>query len=143
MKRGNKARLFLLLAVLFALAAAGGIVLTALEMTRWRPLGGILVGLGAGGCAAALSQAWLERYFQRNPRERRSQEVQEKDERMQMIRDKAGACAHRANTPVFLAVWVLLMLQDAPTGVIMTVCGGYVVTFAIHMWALSRLQKKM
>lgn len=139
----NKFRLFAGLTALFFLVAAGAFVLDRLGLMPWDRMGGVLMGLGAGGGCFCLSNAAFARYYQKNEKARRTAEIEEKDERTQIIRGQASYRALLASTPIFLAVWAVLLSLDVSLWAILAVCAGYLAHFGVYLYHLIKLQNQI
>ena len=57
-----------------------------------------------------------------------------------------GMAAYRAlvsGTPIFLAVWLILLFLDVPLAGLLVVCAGYLLNFGVYAYHLVKLQKEM
>ena len=139
----NKLRLYTALAALFFLLSAAAYLLDKLSAPlpdRW---GGLLVGGGVGVGVFFLSKALTERYYVKNQKARRMMEVEDRDERTRTIRGMAAYRALVSGTPIFLAVWLILLFLDVPLAGLLVVCAGYLLNFGVYAYHLVKLQKEM
>lgn len=139
----NKLWLYTILTVLLFLLTGGTYLLDLFGTPlpdRW---GGLLAGGGVGLGVFFLSKALTERHYIKNERARRMMEVEDRDERTRTIRGMAAYRALLSGTPIFLAVWLILLFLDVPLAAMLAVCGGYFLNFCIYTYHLVKLQKEM
>lgn len=136
--------------LLLVLAVTGWLLVIAfivLDKTALLVLPDFATGLMAGGGAAlgslCLVNALFLRYYQKNEKARRAAEVEERDERNRMLRGMAAYKATLASTPIFLVEWVVLLIMDPPTPVLLLVCAAYLIHFGVYMYHVVKLQKEM
>jgi hypothetical protein len=123
-----------------ALAVIGAVVFPGEEV---KAISGVLIGGGAGlfGMSVAnLVNAWMEAT---NPQYRRKLQIENGDERNQIINNAARSRAYQAFTPIFGILMLVYVLLDVDLLPILLLVAAYLVVNTIYIVNLSRLNKEM
>lgn len=103
---------------------------------------------GLGGVLGAATGLWVfykderKRWEKAGPQERREMEIREKDERTQMIREKAAVFSYEVTLGVLAVAFIVLSILDCLPGQIAVVV-IFLCQMAVYSWRSHWLKKQM
>jgi hypothetical protein len=136
-----KKRTFYLFILIFAvcLAAAGFFI----KGEQLKAVSGVCIGVGAGLFGLSIDKLVLARLERKYPEIARQNEIEMKDERNVMIRDKAKARAADITHWLIIGIAFVLILIDAPLWATLTAVLVFSLYHIFSLAFMSAYRKKM
>ncbi len=106
-------------------------------------LSGILIGVGAGLFGMSVSGLVVKTIEQKNPEFVRQSDIDYKDERNTMIRNRAKATAGDITQWLIIAIAWLTIIISAPLWLTLAVMSVYLSYNVIGLYLMSKYQKEM
>lgn len=103
----------------------------------------VCVGVGAGIFGGNFSSAMRNRAINKNPQLAKQAEIEAKDERNYMIRNKAKASAYNLMIFVYAAILLAFTLMQVEAYIILTLVGAYLFFIFSYVYYLSKYYKEM
>lgn len=131
--------------VLGGLLLAGGVVLlcTVGEPEGiYRALPYLLIGIGCGVFGGGLGDYLAARAVKNEPELQRQIEVEQNDERNQIIRDRAKSRGYTVMTTVFSALLLAYAFMDAPLEILLPFVAAYLFVQGYVVVQFIKLEKK-
>lgn len=119
-------------------AAAGFILDTAVS----KQVSGLLIGVGAGLVGMSLSNLLMLRMERKNPALTKQAEIERRDERNRMLRDRAKAAAGEVLRWTVISTAYIAILLDAPLWVTLAIVGLFLLYSVVYIWMMSKYQKE-
>lgn len=123
-----------------ALIAIGGFFLTEENVKKES---GILIGIGAGVFGAAVANLWMLHFYETHPQKKKQVEIDETDERNQLIRDKAKAKGLAGIRFLMLPLVVATFVVDIPLWVSLSLIGTVIASCVVEGYFLLKYNKEM
>ncbi|HIV16466.1 MAG TPA: hypothetical protein IAB17_00580 [Candidatus Alectryocaccobium stercorigallinarum] len=115
----------------------------ALDTSTEKTLSAVLIGIGTGLMGFGIAKWLVALWGERNPELMRASEIEMKDERNQMIRNKAQAVSGEILHWLMIAgAWVGI-LTDASVWMILLFVGLFILKTILDFAFMVRYQKKM
>ena len=119
------------------------IAIYALDTSTEKTLSAVLIGIGTGLMGFGIAKWLVALWGERNPELMRASEIEMKDERNQMIRNKAQAVSGEILHWLMIAgAWVGI-LTDASVWMILLFVGLFILKTILDFAFMARYQKKM
>jgi hypothetical protein len=106
-------------------------------------ISGILIGVGAGLLGASISSLLMKRLERKNPELEKQKEIEYKDERNTMIRNRAKAKAGDITQWFIMAIAYITIIISAPLWVTLTVVAVFLAYTVIAIYFMNKYQKEM
>jgi hypothetical protein len=142
----RKAGRYVFLCVIGLILFGGGLAATKLLPEGegiLKELPYLCVGVGAGLFGGNLGAAIAVRAMQKNPKLAKQQEIEERDERNQMIRVKAKAKAYDLMIYAYAAVLLAFSLARVEMYIILTLVAMYLMVVFTNVYYLTKYHKEM
>ncbi len=108
-----------------------------------KTISGVLIGIGAGLFGMSIANLWMKGFEEKNPEIMKDNEIEFKDERNTMIRNRAKAKAGDIIQWFIMGIAYLLIAIDAPLWMILITVGGFVLYNFISLYYMNKYQKEM
>lgn len=108
-----------------------------------KTISGVLIGIGAGLFGMSIANLWMKGFEEKNPEIMKDNEIEFKDERNTMIRNRAKAKAGDIIQWFIMGIAYLLIAIDAPLWMILITVGGFVLYHFISLYYMNKYQKEM
>ncbi len=124
-----------------------GVVLAAVSILftgeSMKAVGGVLIGVGAGLAGMSIAYLVMKRYMKKHPDIARQNEIEQGDERSEMIRTKARAAAGSVVQWLVIALAGVWILTDAPLWQTLVTVGVYAAYNVLLLVMTVRYQRQM
>jgi len=131
----------------YVIALVLGLVMVALSFMfngeEQKVISGILIGIGAGLFGMGTANLIMKRYEKRNPSVVRQSEIEYKDERNTIIRNKARAMAGNIIHWLFVAIAFVAIIIGAPLWLTLGAYGLFLLYDVLTFIFMHRYQKQM
>ncbi len=131
----------------FVIAMIAGLAMIALstlyKSESQKLISALLIGVGAGLFGMSTANLIMKRYQKKNPSLVRQSEIEYKDERNTIIRDKARAVAGNIIRWFFIAVAFVCMIIDAPLWTTLSAVGVFLLFDVLTLIFMSHYKKQM
>lgn len=131
----------------YIIALITGVALVAVSILfigeSAKAVGGVLIGAGAGLAGMSIASLLMKRYMKKHPHIARQNEIEQGDERSEMIRTKAQAAAGSVVPWLIIALAGVWILTGAPLWQTLVTVGVNVVYSVIILVMSARYQKQM
>ena len=115
----------------------------ALDTSTEKTLSAVLIGIGTGLLGFGIAKWLVALWGEKNPELMRASEIEMKDERNQMIRNKAQAVSGEILHWLMIAgAWVGI-LTNAPIWMILIFVGLFILKTVLDFAFMAKYQKKM
>lgn len=118
----------------------GGILAKNAEV---RNLAGVLTGVGAGLIGMSGANLWMRWFEAKNPEVMRENEIEFKDERNTMIRNRAKAKAGDLIQWLIMGLAYVMIIIDAPLWVVLVTVGVFLLYNVISVYYMNKYQNEM
>ena len=118
----------------------GGILAKNAEV---RNLAGVLTGVGAGLIGMSGANLWMRWFEAKNPEVMRENEIEFKDERNTMIRNRAKAKAGDLIQWLVMGLAYVMIIIDAPLWVVLVTVGVFLLYNVISVYYMNKYQNEM
>lgn len=108
-----------------------------------KPLEGVLIGIGAGLFGMSISNLITKSIEKKNPEVMKQNEIELKDERNTMIRNKAKAHAGDIIQWFIIGIAYLLILSDASLWLTLAATMVYLLYHILGIYFMGKYQKEM
>lgn len=106
-------------------------------------LSGLCIGIGSGLFGLSIAQLYMIRYERKNPEEVKRNEIEFKDERSVMIRDKAKAKAGDITSWCILGVAWINILLDGSLWITLVCCALSAVHVGLGLYLMTKYDKEL
>lgn len=134
-----------ILGIIFSLvmAAAGGIIIKMNWLPEIVALPYVLIGIASGMFGLNLGSIIQAKTIKNHPAEARRIEIEQKDERNQLINNTAKAKAFSAMIYINSALMLTFALMNAGVTVILLLVGANLLVIGIYIFFFNKLYKEM
>lgn len=106
-------------------------------------LSGLLLGTGAGVLGGCIAKLYLINFEKKNPNTVKENEIEFKDERNVLIRQKAKAKSADITQWLIMIIAYLTILINAPLWITLTTVGVFILYNIIQMYYINKFSKEM
>ncbi len=139
MKR-SKTRLFVILAIAGLCCEVAGLYFADIVN---KTASGLLLGMGAGLFGMSIAQIVMSRLERKNPQFMHQAEINQKDERLEFIRNKSRAQAGNITQWLIIALAYIMIIIDAPLWAILSAVGIFLAHTFLSLWFMAKYEKEM
>lgn len=124
-----------------------GIILATLAFfvkdEAFKTMSGVLFGIGSGILGLSIAKLYMIRYEQKNPEEVKRNQVEFKDERSVMIRDKAKAKAGDITSWCILGLAWINILLDGALWITLICCAISIIHVGLGLYLMAKYDKEL
>lgn len=124
-----------------------GIILATLAFfvqdEAFKTISGVLFGIGSGILGLSIAKLYMIRYEQKNPEEVKRNQVEFKDERSVMIRDKAKAKAGDITSWCILGLAWINILLDGALWITLICCAISIIHVGLGLYLMAKYDKEL
>lgn len=106
-------------------------------------LSGLLLGTGAGVLGGCIAQLYLINFEKKNPKAVKENEIEFKDERNVLIRQRAKAKSADITQWLIMVIAYLTILVNAPLWVTLTSIGVFIAYNIIQIYYINKFNREM
>lgn len=107
-----------------------------------KQVSGLLIGAGAGLVGMSLSNLLMIRMERKNPALTKQAEIERRDERNRMLRDRAKAGAGEVLRWTVISTAYIAILLGAPLWVTLAIVGLFLLYSVVYLFLLNKYQKE-
>lgn len=126
--------------VVYSIVLAAGILGVAAGFLH--QVSGMLIGAGAGLVGMSLSNLLMIRMERKNPALTKQAEIERRDERNRMLRDRAKAAAGEVLRWTVISTAYIAILLGAPLWVTLAIVGLFLLYCVVYLCLLNKYQKE-
>lgn len=108
-----------------------------------KSISGVLIGIGSGLFGMSISNLWLINFNKKHPEELKQSEIEFKDERNTMIRNKAKAKVSDIIQWLIMGIAYITIIINAPLWVTLTVVGVFLSKNILELYYMNKYQKTL
>lgn len=108
-----------------------------------KAVSGVCIGIGAGLFGKNIANLFMLRYEEKNPKAAKAKEIEEKDERNFLIRNRAKAKAADITQYFIILLIYITILIRAPLWATFAVIGVYLSYPILSLYLISKFSKEM
>lgn len=106
-------------------------------------LSGLLLGTGAGLLGGCIAKLYLFKFEKNNPKAAKENEIEFKDERNVLIRQKSKAKAADITQWLIMGIAYLTIIVNAPLWVTLSTVGVFLLYNIIEIYYMNKFNKEM
>jgi len=114
-----------------------------LKDSDFSKIAGIFIGVGAGLIGMSIANLYMKRIEKKDPNSTKQNEIDYRDERNTMIRDKAKAKAGDIIQWFIIGIAYILIIIDAPLWTILVTVAVFLLYNILGIYYMSKYQKEM
>jgi hypothetical protein len=140
MKMNKKLKDICLLLLGISLFIIGGFFV---KENNLKSISGILIGIGSVLFGMSISNLWIINFNKKHPEELKQAEIEFKDERNTMIRNKAKAKVSDIIQWLVMGIAYITIIINAPLWVTLTVVGVFISKNILELYYMNKYQKTL
>lgn len=106
-------------------------------------IGSLVGALGCGTLGGSVGIIYQHKKYEKNPDKKKQSEIEMKDERSNLIREKAAAKAGNITNWMFLGVAYICIILNLPTWLVMLIIGIFVLKVGLEIMFIKKYNEEL
>lgn len=138
-KKGAK----ILIGLSIAVAIIGFFISAIADNEILGRVGSLVGALGCGILGGSIGMIYKHKKYEKNPTIKKQLEIELKDERSNLIREKAAAKAGNITNWMFLGVAYICIVLDLPTWLVMLIIGIFALKVGLEIMFIKKYNEEL